>query len=227
MARPAGEAFFVGPESGQRGPGVLVLHSWWGLNDWVRDLCRRLSDEGYTVLAPDLLHGETPATPDEGERALADLDADELSGLILASTGVLQRAAAGDDEPIAVVGLSMGASLALWLAARSSDTVRAVVSFYGAQSIDFDRAQAVFQGHYAEHDHLVSEEDRITTEAFIRLGDNDTEFHLYPGTSHWFFEEGETFDHDAADLAWDRMVGFLHRHHPVDRTTDDGTDGGD
>ncbi|MEZ5377526.1 MAG: dienelactone hydrolase family protein [Acidimicrobiales bacterium] len=84
-----------------------------------------------------------------------------------------------------------------------------------AQSIDFDQADATFQGHFADDDHLVSEEDRVTTEAFIRLGDNDTDFHLYPDTQHWFFESGDTFDPAAAELAWDRMMAFLAEHHPV------------
>lgn len=214
MSHPAGEAFFVGPEGGRRGPGVLVLHSWWGLNDWVRDFCRRLSDEGYTVLAPDLMEGETPDTALKGEAALAKVEPNSLSGLVLASVGVLQRASEGEDQPIAVIGFSMGASLALWLAARAPDQVKTVVGLYGAQSIDFDEADAHFQGHFAENDHMVSEEDRVTTEAFIRLGNNETDFHLYPGTSHWFFEAGDTFDPEAAELAWTRTIAFLAEHHP-------------
>jgi dienelactone hydrolase len=90
--------------------------------------------------------------------------------------------------------------------------VGAAVSFYGAQSIDFDEATADYQGHYAELDHIVSEEDRVVTESFIRLGGRPTEFHLYPGTRHWFFEEGDNFDPDAADLAWSRTREFLACH---------------
>lgn len=48
----AGEAFLVDPPGGASGPGVLVLHSWWGLTDDVRDYCRAIAAEGYTVLAP-------------------------------------------------------------------------------------------------------------------------------------------------------------------------------
>lgn len=214
MSNPAGEAFFVGPEGGQRGPGILVLHSWWGLNDWVRDFCRRLSDEGYTVLAPDLMEGETPATAAEAESALAEIEPNNLSGLVLASTGVLQRAAADPEAPIAVIGFGMGASLAFWLSARASDTVSTVVTFYGSQSIDFDDATATYQGHFAEVDDLVSEEDRITTEAFIRMADHKTDFHVYDGTSNGFFEAGGTFDAEAASLAWDRMIEFLRAELP-------------
>jgi len=99
----------------------------------------------------------------------------------------------------------------MWLSARLTQDIGAVVVFYGAQSIDFDEATAVYQGHFAEHDHMVSEDDRVVTESFIRLGGRETEFHVYPGAKHWFFEEGDNFDTAAADLAWDRMVEFLER----------------
>lgn len=161
------------------------------------------------------MEGETPDTALEGEAALAKVEPNNLSGLVLASVGVLQRAAEGEDQPIAVIGFSMGASLALWLAARAPDQVKTVVAFYGAQSIDFDEADAQFQGHFADNDHMVSEEDRVTTEAFLRLGNNETDFHLYPDTSHWFFETGDTFDPEAAELAWTRTKDFLAEHHPV------------
>ncbi len=206
--RKAGEAFLVDPEGGP-GPGVLVLHSWWGLTPWVRDFCRRLADSGFTALAPDLLDGVQPMTEAEGEAVLAGLDPDELSGLVMSSAHTLRAASADGEQPIAVVGFSMGASLALWLSARLTREVGSVVVFYGAQSIDFDDATAVYQGHFADDDHMVSEEDRVVTESFIRLGGRTTDFHLYPGTNHWFFEEGDNFDPDAAELAWTRTETFL------------------
>ncbi len=207
--RKAGEAFLVDPKGGA-GPGVLVLHSWWGLNPWVRDFCRRLADAGFTTLAPDLFDGVQPMTEAEGEAVLGGLDPDELSGLVMSSAQTLRAASADAEHPIAVVGFSMGASLALWLSARLTQEVGAVVVFYGAQSIDFDEATAVYQGHFAEDDHMVSEEDRVVTESFIRLGGRETVFHLYPGTHHWFFEEGDNFDPQAAELAWERTEAFLH-----------------
>ena len=208
----SGQAFFVGPEDGTKGPGVLVLHSWWGLTDWVKDFATELADQGYTVLAPDLLDGQLPSSRQDGEAVLAALSPDELSSLVVSSAQILQNAAAGEEQPIAVVGFSMGASMAFWLSARLPDSISAVVTFYGAQSIDFDEASAAFQGHFAEDDHLVSEEDRVVTESFIRLGDNNTEFHVYPGTKHWFFEPGDSHDPAAAELAWTRTLEFLGRH---------------
>lgn len=210
--RRAGEAFLVDPPGGERGPGVLVLHSWWGLNGWARDFCRRLAGEGYTVVAPDLFDGVQPVTEAEGEAVLAGVDPDELSGLVMSSAHTLRAMSVDPERPIGVLGFSMGASLALWISARLGRAVAAAVAFYGAQSIDFDDAHAAYQGHFATDDHIVTDEERVLTESFIRLGGQSTEFHTYDGTRHWFFEDGETFDPDAAELAWTRTVDFLHRH---------------
>ena len=208
---PAGQAFYVEP-SGGVGPGILVLTSWWGITDWARDFCRRLAAEGYVVLCPDLMEGETPATEAEGEAILATLSPDELSGLVLSSAQSLRGLAADQTRPIGVVGFSMGASMALWLAARLPDSVSAVAAFYGTQSIDFDDARATFQGHFGTDDHMISEEDRVVTESFLRLGGNDTEFHLYEGAKQWFFEEGPNHDPEHAAAAWERLVAFLDTH---------------
>lgn len=209
--RSAGEAFLIDPPGGNQGPGLLVLHSWWGLNTWVRDFCGRLAAEGYTVLAPDLMDGVQPATAAEGEAVLAGIDADELSGLVMSSAHTLRAVSADAAKPIGVIGFSMGASLAMWLSARLPEAIGAVVGFYGAQSIDFDDATAVYQGHFGSDDHMVSEEDRVVTESFIRLGGSDTEFHLYEGSQHWFFEDGENHDPEASRLAWTRTTEFLDR----------------
>lgn len=188
---------------------MLVLHSWWGLNPWVKEFCRRIAERGYTALAPDLLDGVEPMTPEEGEAVLGGLDPDELSGLVMSSAQTLRACSADSARPIAIIGFSMGASLAMWLSARLPTEVAAVVAFYGTQSIDFDEANARYQGHFAEHDDLVSEEDRVVTESFIRLGGRETDFHLYPGTKHWFFEHGANFEPEAAELAWTRTIKFL------------------
>lgn len=206
--RKAGEAFLIEGSEGS-GPGVLVLHSWWGLTPWTREFCKRVADLGFTVLAPDLFDGVQPMTEAEGEAVLAGTDADALSGLVMSSAQTLRAASADAAKPIAVIGFSMGASLAMWLSARLPQEVGSVVAFYGTQSIDFDDATAVYQGHFAEDDHIVSEEDRVLTESFIRLGGRNTDFHIYPGTRHWFFEEGDSFNSEAAALAWERTEAFL------------------
>ena len=219
--RSAGEAFLVDPPGGSRGPGVLVLHSWWGLNEWTESFCRRVAALGFTVLAPDLFEGVQPVTEAEGKAVLEASKPDDLSGLVMSSAHTLRAMTSNPQEPIAVVGFSMGASLAFWISARLGTAIDRVVSFYGTQSIDFDDASATYQGHFGDDDHLVSEEDRVVTESFLRLGGQETDFYVYPGAKQWFFEEGLNYDKDLAAQAWERVVPFLTADREMPTTSEE------
>lgn len=205
----------VAPDSGS-GPGVLVLHAWWGLTPFFHTVAERLADAGFVALAPDL-HGDgrTAETPDEAEALLRSTDPNRTAGLVAASVSALQAMPATAGARIGVLGYSMGASWALWAATRFPDHVAAAVAFYGTQDIDFSPARAAFQGHFAEIDEFESDDDVNYLEAQLRLaGHPVVDFHRYPGTGHWFVEEDRpaAYVPGAADLAWGRTVDFLHAH---------------
>ncbi len=209
----AGTAYVVAPDSGA-GPGVLVLHAWWGLTPFFRSVADRLADAGFVALAPDLFAGETADTPDEAKDLLARTDATGMVELVRSSVGVLGGLPITPDGPVGVIGFSMGASLALWAASHVPARVGAVSTFYGTTDVDFAPVQAAVQCHFAEFDDFESDDDRVEMEAHMRLVGLDPDIHHYPGTAHWFFEEDRTVAHSpaAADLAWERTVDFLHRH---------------
>lgn len=208
----AGSGYAVVPDSGT-GPGVLVLHSWWGLTPFFTGVCDRLADAGFVALAPDL-HGDNAIaeTPDEAEQLLGATDPNRTASLVVASLSALRGMPATPAGPIGVLGFSMGASWAFWAATRFADDVAAVSAFYGTQDIDFDPAKAAFQGHFAEIDEFESDDAVAYLEAQLRLTGHDTEFHHYPGTGHWFFEEDRpaAYVEAAADAAWERTITFLH-----------------
>lgn len=202
-------AYFVSPPSGP-GPGVLLLHSWWGLTPFFRRLADRLSEHGYTVLAPDLNEGETFVEADDARDHLASLDADRLAGLTLTSAGIVRDKSADPRAPIAVVGFSMGASLGLWASVRLPEHISKVAAFYGVQSIDFAGSASRYQLHYADHDPLVPDDDAVFMEATMGMEELPVEVHRYAGTSHFFFEgDQEEYDEDAARIAWERLLEFL------------------
>ena len=66
LAEPAGE-----------GPGIVVIHEWWGLDDSIRKMCDRFAEEGFVALAPDLYDGDTTEQPDEAEQKLMALNMGE------------------------------------------------------------------------------------------------------------------------------------------------------
>ncbi|MBK6855484.1 MAG: dienelactone hydrolase family protein [Microthrixaceae bacterium] len=214
MSGSAGTGYVVAPDSGH-GPGILVLHSWWGLTPYFRTVCDRLADAGFVALAPDLHGGDqTAATPDEAEALLAATDPNQTAGLVVSSLTALARMPATSDGPVGVLGFSMGASWALWAATRFADQVGAVSIYYGSQDIDFEPMRAPVQGHFAEHDEFTSEDDVNYLEAQLRLVGRSVDFHRYAGTGHWFAEADRPPAHDpvAAELAWARTVDFFQTH---------------
>jgi len=192
---------------------VLLLHSWWGLTASVKDTAHRLADAGFVVLVPDLLEGRLPETSAEAEVELADVDPNATAALLLSSVVTLRSQTDDPDGPVAVLGYSMGASWALWLATRQPDSVRSVVAYYGTQDIDFDELTAPVLVHFAERDALVSDNEAAYLEAQLRLLHKDVEVIHHAGTSHWFAEETPAGTHhaDAAEAAWARTVVHL-RH---------------
>ena len=210
--RRAGTAYLALPDSGS-GPGILLLHSWWGLTTFFRDVCDRLSLEGFTALAPDLFVGRTASSEEAAESMLLEADMDETAHLVRQSLFTLHQLEATPDRPVGTLGFSMGASWALWLAARVPDLVDATTVFYGSQTIDMASSRSAYLGHFAEHDRFVDDDEITLLESDLHLLGKDVEFHRYPGTGHWFFEADRVaYDPMAADLAWDRTIAFFHRH---------------
>lgn len=208
-------AYFVSPPAGP-GPGLLLLHSWWGLTPFFRRLADRLSERGFTVLVPDLAGGETFSEAPEAQEHLATLDPDQLASLTLTAAHVVRDKSAEPAEPIGVIGFSMGASLALWASVRIPSQISKVVAFYGVQSIDFAGSESAYQLHLAEDDELVSEDEAVFMQATMGMEDLTVDVHHYPGTSHFFFERDQaTYDERAARLAWDRMLAFLSEGEPT------------
>lgn len=200
-------AYFVQGDDG-KGPGVLLLHSLWGLTSSVKGLCDGLADHGFTVLAPDINFGELPETERDGIERLGEANPDRLASVVLSSAKLVAEQAL--DGPIGMVGFGMGGSLALWASVRLQDLVGAAVSFYGTQQIDFAGSSSSYLVHFAEEDEYITNDEAAFMEATMGLESLPVEVITYAGTKHGFCEpDGETFDPDAFERAWATTVTFL------------------
>lgn len=217
MENPQQQGFLAVSSSG-KGPGVLVLHAWWGLNDTIKAFCTRLAKSGFTVFAPDLYHGKVA-----DNIAAAELLGRELDGNYLQAKAEIAIAAkfltdhvGQPDQGLAVVGFSLGAYYALDLAAADPENIRSVVLFYGTGGGDFSSSKADFIGHFAEDDEFEPQANVDDLEANLRHAGRTVTFYRYPGTGHWFFEPDrqQAYNQAAASLAWDRTLKFLKRTSP-------------
>lgn len=197
-------AYFISGDRGP-GPGVLVLHSFWGLTRSVKSLCDDLADHGYTVLAPDINFGELPQSEQDALDHLGNADPNRLASLVLSSARLLHEKST--EGPIGIVGFGMGGSLALWASVRLGDLIGAAVSFYGSQQIDFAGANAAYLVHLADEDEYVSDDEAAFMEATMRLENLEVEVVRRRGTRHGFAEpDGDTFDPIAFDDAWAKTL---------------------
>ncbi len=204
-------AYADAPKSGT-GPGVLVLHSWWGQTESIKDRVNQLADAGFTALAPDLFDGEVAADAAHGESLLLEADPNDLVAGIQSCADALRRMPATPDAPIMIVGFSMGASLGLWLSEREAELVSAVVAFYGTQGIDFTDTRSRYQFHMAQDDAMLDPDELALMEASLGLAERPVQIHTYGGVAHNFAEPGtDGYDATAADLAWSRTIDFLRQ----------------
>jgi carboxymethylenebutenolidase len=203
--------YLIKPKS-NTGKCLLVLHAWWGLNDFFQDFCDRLAAEGFVVLAPDLYDGKIAATIPEAEKLRSSLKGPKVEAHLLEAIQTLQSACR-HGEGIGVVGFSLGGRWALDLAERHGDPIRAAVIFYGSRGGEYTSAHAAFQFHLAEQDDYVAASGTKKLQKALKAAGKEAEFHTYPGTRHWFFESDRPeYDATAATLAWERMVEFLTNH---------------
>src|SRR5579859_2717925 len=136
------------------GPGVLVLHAWWGLTDVFHRVCDRLAEAGFVALAPDLYGGMTASTIEEAERRVEQLDDAAARATILDALYQLRAHPGVRGDAVGVVGFSLGAAYAYWLSTERPDAIAAVVVYYGTSDPDanYTRARAAYLGHYAADD---------------------------------------------------------------------------
>ena len=198
--------YLVRPKTTPRG-GILVLHAWWGLNEFVMDFCNRLAKEGYQVLTPDLYSGGIASNIAEAEKLRGKMKRESTARQILDALNQLRKDAG---MPVGLIGFSLGAYWGLWLVEEKPKDIAATVLFYGARGGKYEKTKSTFLGHFAETDPYVSASGRKKLEKTLRSGGRETIFHVYPSTSHWFFENDRPeYQPEPAELAWQRTLEFL------------------
>jgi carboxymethylenebutenolidase len=213
------QGYLAAPIQG-RGPGVVVIEEWWGLNDQIKDVCDRYAGEGFVALAPDLYGREVPMDePDEAAQMMMALSIEQAAKDLRGAVDYLQTHDAATGSGIGVTGFCAGGGLALWLATLRPDAVKAVVPYYGlvpwsdAQP-DYSKLQAALQGHYAENDDFAPPESARKLEEELKGLGKSVELFIYPGVDHAFtnHHRPEVFHEEHSQAAWDRTIAFFRQH---------------
>jgi carboxymethylenebutenolidase len=196
-------------------PGLIVIHEWWGLNDNIRSMTRRLAGEGYQALAVDLYGGTVADNPDA---AMKQVNA------VMQNRGAaeenLRRAAAYLEGKgagkLGVIGWCFGGGWSLATAQMMPDKIDATVIYYGR--IETDKAKLAplkspVLGIFGAKDQGIPVESVKAFEAALKELGKPAEIHVYEGADHAFANaSGGNYNAEAAADAWKRTTAFLKKH---------------
>ena len=100
-------------------PAIIVIHEWWGLNDWVKEQASKLADQGYEALAIDLYRGKVATTPDMAHEIMRGVPEDRAKRDLHAAFVFLQSQPNVRKDRIGAIGWCMGGGYSLDVALQS------------------------------------------------------------------------------------------------------------
>jgi carboxymethylenebutenolidase len=216
---PAGEREAMGylayAEGNAQRPGLLVLQEFWGLNDHIKDVTRRLAAEGFVALAPDMYDGKVTADPTVARQMLTSLDQAAALQKLQGAVACLKANANVAKDKIGVIGFCMGGFLALNIACHNRD-VRVATPFYGRIPPDsvLENLTAPVLYFFGEQDKHLPAADVDRLEQFIKRTGRSGGVVRYPQADHAFFNDTRKEVYREADAkdAWDKALSFLRKY---------------
>ncbi len=129
------QGFLATPGARGKFPAIVVIHEWWGLNDWVKEETQKLADQGYVALAVDLYRGKVAANSDEAHELMRGLPQDRGTRDLKAAFDYLASRKDVDKNKIGSIGWCMGGSWSMQFAVAEPRLAACVVN-YGALPTD-------------------------------------------------------------------------------------------
>ena len=177
---------------GERRPGVLVVHEWWGLDDYIRGRARTLAEMGYTALAVDMYgNGQTAADPEGAGALMTSVLGDMEAGTarLRAAFDALAGHPSVDADRVAAIGYCFGGAMVLH-GARIGMDLKGVVSFHGSLGSFHKPAKGEVKARvlvcHGAADSLVSDEEIAGIKQEMADAGADFRFIAYEGALHGF-----------------------------------------
>jgi dienelactone hydrolase len=207
-------------------PGVLVVHEWWGLNDYARKRARMLAELGYTALAVDMYgDGKTAAHPDDAGKFSSEVmkNFDTAKARFFAAEEFLKKQPTVDPERIAAIGYCFGGGVVLNMARQGAD-LKGVVSFHGSlaavRPAEPGAIKAKIRVYTGADDKFVPAEAVEGFRKEMADANADVKIISYPGAVHSFTNPDATtlgkkfnlplaYNADADKKSWEEMKKFF------------------
>jgi carboxymethylenebutenolidase len=194
-------------------PALIVIHEYWGLNDWVKDQASKLADQGYEALAIDLYRGKVATTPDLAHELMRGVPQDRANRDLKAAFEFLQSQPTVNKDRIGAIGWCMGGGYSLDVALQEP-TLAADVINYGhlvTDPAEIKKIDAPVLGLFGGKDQGITPDDVHKFEAAMQAQGKKIVVKIYDDTGHAFENPNNKAGYNAADAAdaWQRTQKFL------------------
>jgi carboxymethylenebutenolidase len=197
-------------------PALVVIHEWWGLNDWVKEEASKLADQGYVTLAIDLYRGKVAATPDEAHQIMRGVPEDRANRDLLAATAFLASQKNVDAKRIGSIGWCMGGGYSLNLAIADPKLKAAIINYGHLASDDatLKKIDAAILGIFGGQDKGIPPADVKKFEAQMKALGKTADIHIFPDAGHAFENPNNKAGYRADDAAeaWKLTMAFLAKY---------------
>ncbi len=214
---PSGDETVAGylalPGSAGRHPAIIVIHEWWGLNDWVKAQARKFAEQGYVALAVDLYRGKSSSDRDEAHELMRGMPQDRAIRDLKAAFAYLAARPDVKKDKIGSIGWCMGGGLSLQLATHEPQLAACVVN-YGAMPTELAEIQKIgapVLGNFGAEDHGIPPESVQTFEKAMKAANKTIDVKIYQGAGHAFQNPNNQSGYraEATRDAWARTLGFF------------------
>lgn len=216
---PSGDGTVSGylalPDSAGPHPAIVVIHEWWGLNDWVKEQAQKFAEQGYVALAVDLYRGKVAYDPNLAHELSRGLPQDRAVRDLKAAFTYLAARPDVDKAKIGSVGWCMGGGFSLQLALNEPQLAACVVN-YGSMPTDpgeIRKIQAPVLGNFGADDRGIPPSAVEAFEKAMRAEGKSIDVKVYEGAGHAFENPNNKLGYReaAAQDAWKRTLAFFNR----------------
>jgi carboxymethylenebutenolidase len=174
--------------AGAKLPAIVVIHEWWGVNDWVKQQAERLADQGYAALAVDLYRGKVASTPEEAHELMRGVPPDRSTRDLLAATAFLRSQSNVDPNRVGSIGWCMGGGYSLDLALNDPKLAAAAIN-YGHLATDpaaIAKIHAAILGNFGGLDQGIPVADVRKFETELKQAGKQADIKIYDDAGHAF-----------------------------------------
>lgn len=207
-------AYVAAPSGAGKRPALILVHEWWGLNDWMRAKADKFAGDGYVALAIDLYRGKSAGNdPDVAHQLMRGLPEDRAARDLDAAFRYLSQRPDVDPARIGSIGWCMGGGYSLQVAI-DQPTLAACVVDYGRLVTDpktIAKIRAPMLGNFGAEDRGIPPSAVQAFEKEARAAGKSVDFKIYPGAGHGFASNPDprVYKPDAAKDADARTDAFL------------------